>query len=307
MKNFKSIPYLGTENNNIIEYVLNKKLDSKIETNLYDLINNKDIHSMLVVINGKWLVWLDDIRCNYRDKKCYIPYWKYDIIPLDKNLVKRDIFQYLICKDDTFYLRYNYTYEELKIELGTDIVIYNTKTEKKNSFKIKEYLNEKEWSIEKLYKLYIDSSYYDENLLEYKDKGRYFIDKFSTKLGNRELRLRSNLALNTFKNNNHLDKDKDYRDVRNYKLEEIYIKYGMIDSTENYKSRRLKFDSYLYCIMRSNKNCSNKEFNNKFTKLSTDTDIIKYGDKLKLIFKGYWKNDINIKNNKTWLRAEIQH
>lgn len=302
-RNIKSIPYLGKENNDIRETILDMEIISEIEVNLYSFINSEDIHSKLVVVDNKWLTWLDDIVFNYRDKKCYIHYWKYDIMPLDESLVKRDSFQYLIEKDGTYYLRYNYEYCEIKIDINTELIIYDLDKEEKYKVIIKDWLLEKRFDIEKLYKLYIESSFYDDNITRDREYGRYYIDKFSKKLTNRELKLRYDLFIDTFKENQTISED-DFRDVRNYTLEHIWTRYGMLDTLDTYKDRRLKFDSYLYCILRANIESNNSEFNNEWYKLGINRNIIKYGDNIKLIFKDYWKDGIEVKKYQTWMRIK---
>ena len=69
MQNIKSIPYLGKQNNIIREYILESKELEVIETDIYSFISNVDLASTLVVVDNKWLTWLDDIVFNYRDKK----------------------------------------------------------------------------------------------------------------------------------------------------------------------------------------------------------------------------------------------
>ena len=187
MQNIKSIPYLGKQNNIIREYILESKELEVIETDIYSFISNVDLASTLVVVDNKWLTWLDDIVFNYRDKKCYIHYWKYDIIPLDENLVKRDIYQYLIEMNNTFYLRYNYEYCTLNINLDTELSLYNLKLDKRYKVKLNSWINETEFNIDKLYQLYVKSCFYDDKLLKTREYGRYYIDKFSKKLSNREL------------------------------------------------------------------------------------------------------------------------
>lgn len=304
MQNIKSIPYLGKQNNIIREYIIESKELEVIETDIYSFISNVDLASTLVVVDNKWLTWLDDIVFNYRDKKCYIHYWKYDIIPLDENLVKRDIYQYLIEINNTFYLRYNYEYCTLNINLDTELSLYNLKLDKRYKAKFADWVNETEFNLDKLYQLYVKSCFYDDKLLQSREQGRYYIDKFSKKLSNRELRLRSELGVPTFKNKKHLDTDRDYRDVRNYRIEELQAKYGIVETIDCYKHRRIYFDSYLYCIMRANILSNNKEFNKEFNKLNKPDKILKYGDSIKLIFKAYWKNDVSVIKYQTWMKNE---
>ena len=303
-RNIKSIPYLGKENNIIKEYMLNKCIESEIYINLYDFLNSENIHSKLVIVDNKWLTWLDDIVFNYRDKKCYIHYWKYDIMPLDENLVKRDSFQYLIEKNGTFYLRYNYEYCKIDLNIGSELVIYDLHIDSKYKVIIKDWLSEKVFNIEKLYKLYIESCFYDDIITKDREYGRYYIDKFSKKLSNRELKLRRDLLIDTFKDNNSLVHERDFRDVRNYKIEEIWSKYGMIDTIDSYKNRRLKFDSYLYCILRADIPSNDSYFNDEISKLKKGKHVIKYGENIKLLFKDYWFNNIEIKKYQTWMRLD---
>ena len=78
----------------------------------------------------------------------------------------------------------------------------------------------------------------------------------------------------------------------------------MIDTIDSYKNRRLKFDSYLYCILRADIPSNDSYFNDEISKLKKGKHVIKYGENIKLLFKDYWFNNIEIKKYQTWMRLD---
>lgn len=302
----KAIPYFGNNNNNIINYILeSEELETK-NIDIYNFIISNIEHNIVVIIDNKWLTWLNDIEFNYRDKKCTLAYWKFDTMLIDKNLIKNNKYQYLLTdSNNNYYVRYNYEYCEINIEPGVSITVFDVNTNKKYSVTFSSYIEEDEFNISKLYELYVNSCYLDDKLLNEHAKGYYYIDKFYKKLTNIELLLRKRLDIPTFKNFEHTEKYKDYRDVRNYKIEQVQHLYGLVYETEDYKIRRLRFESYLYCILRQQILSDNEEFNKEFIQLGKTKYIIKYGSNIKLIFKSYWLDNFNQIQHKSWMRANF--
>ena len=307
----KAIPYFGKNNNDVSKYIIEKEPESDIiETDIYSFINNNinPDNTLVVIIDNKYFTYLDDIQFNYRDHKIVLPYWKYELHKVteqDDITIKRDIFQYII-KDESenFYIRHNYNYQELMIQPGVILTLFDLKVDKKFKVKFTALTTLKSFDIDKLYKLYIESAYTDyENILSERIKGYYFIDKVTKRLYNRELKLRRELELETFSQDYSPNQLKDYRDVRNYKQEEIVIKYGLVESLENYRERRLRFESLLYCVMNDNLLSNDEQFNKELVKLGKTKDIIKYGNNIKLIFKSYWLKEYKPIKYKTWLKV----
>lgn len=297
---YNAIPYFGENNNSIIKMILESKELEIIEQSIYDFVISNINSRVLVIIDNKWLVWLNDIIFNYRDKKSYLAYWKFDTMLLDENLVKKDDNQYLMVdENDNFLIRYNYEYNRINIEPNVELSVYNLDKQCRYKVKLTCWINDDTFDIDKLYKLYVDSAYENDKLLEDNIKGHYYISKYFKGMTNRELKLRTKLGLSTYITPYS---EEEYRDVREYTRDEMIIKFGLVDSSDNYWIRRLKFECYLYCILRKNILSNNSEFNKQFEKLGKTLRFIKYGDNVKFILKDYWLNDYCNKQITTFMK-----
>ena len=105
----EGIPYFGEDNQYIWEDILCSDIKNKLnEDSLYDLINSRIDKKVVVVIDGKWFTWLNDIAFNYRDKECYIPYYSFELYEISGEGFKTDNKGHLLYDGDTVNIRYNY-------------------------------------------------------------------------------------------------------------------------------------------------------------------------------------------------------
>jgi hypothetical protein len=181
------------------------------------------------------------------------------------------------------------------------IIIYNLKTSEKIRVTTKKYYND-EFSIEKLYQNYIDSCYMDNSLVSHiYDNGYHYISKNIEGVENKENRLCKEYDLPRYNENSI--RDKEYRDVRNFKYEEMIQRVGMRSNYEPYKLRRLRFESKIYCLLRQHSEPKEESFRYVWNSLGKTKDYIKYGKGIKLIIKSYWLDDYKPITKKSWSRV----
>lgn len=305
------IPYFGEETQELTEKILNKDIEYiEYYESLYELINKNLHNKIVVIINNKWLSWLNDIAFNYKEHECCIPYYTYELFELNDKKYKSNNKGHLILKDNTLYIRYNYTYKKMSVKVGKESInLYNIDTDKKYSVYINKWIDDNYFEIDKLYRLYLESCFVEDDFTYNKHSGGYhYIYKSPKEFKNRERKIRDTYDLPTYTLDNSFEKE--YRDVRNFKYEEVIQSTGFIETTELYKIRRLKFESYLYCLLRQNlkpletDESKNKQFINQWNKLGITKDHIKYGENnIKLIIKAYWLNNYNQTKMKSWSRV----
>ena len=139
--------------------------------------------------------------------------------------------------------------------------------------------------------------------------GYHYITRTVDKFVNKEKLIRNDLGLRHYSEIQAYDSD--YRDVRQYKYEQVVQMKGLRESLSKlYKLRRLDFDCLIYCIMRENAipyNCSD-EFKIDWERLGTKEgkDYIKYGKDIKLIIKSYWKNEYEPWEVKSYSRFNLK-
>lgn len=299
----KGIPYFGSNTQQITKQILNSEIIQEIEyDSLYLLVKNNIYKRLIVIIDNKWLTWLNDIAFNYRDKKCYLPYYTYEIYEDNSKTYRSNNKGHLILKDSALLVRYNYKYNEIKLDLtNLSFIVYDLDTKEKYRIKTNKWYNSNQFSINKLYNLYIDSSYRDDDYL-YNWNGDIYHNilrnnKFSK---NKEKQIRERLNLEHI--SNIIDIPHDYRDVRQYKIEEIINKIGFRDTNDLYRLRRLKFESYLFCILRQG--CKPEEHVEDWEELGVTKHYIKIGEHVKLIIKSYWLDEYKPIQKRTWSRIE---
>ena len=314
----EGIPYFGENNNEIYERIItgvkNGACKEKRYTTIYKLIHENIDNKLVVIIDGHWLTWLNDIRFNYRDHKCYIPYFTYELYSVDGSKRRSDNKGHLLLKDGPsgkeLFIRYNYKYEKLELsENNFRLNVYNLDT---NEFMV---LCSNNWinytfDMNELYEKYIDSCFKNDDYLLNKHMGGYhYITRTVDKFVNKEKLIRNDLGLRHYSEIQACDSD--YRDVRQYKYEQVVQMKGLRESLSKlYKLRRLDFDCLIYCIMRENAipyNCSD-EFKIDWEKLGTKegNDYIKYGKDIKLIIKSYWKNEYEPWEVKSYSRFNLK-
>ena len=290
----KGIPYFGEQTQEIVDSILNIDTDiiyEKKYDSLYDLIlSNIDKH-IIVVIDNKWLTWLNDIVFNYRDRECYIPYYTYKEQLITDRTFRTNNKGHLILDGDNIRVRYEYSYHKLNItvdNLALDCV--DIDTQERLIVRTNNWINEAAVDFDKLHKLYVESSYKDDDFIMNKHAGGYHYITLSPKeFVNRERKLREQYDLSDYSEDFYYIKD--YRDVRQYKYEEVIKLNGLLDNIELYRERRLRFESYLYCCLRAG----------LFNNIQFKKHIYKVGKEIKLIIKDYWLDNIDKPNN-TYIR-----
>lgn len=284
------IPYFGENTQEIIDEIRNTTDYKEIAyKSLYDAIIDNINKKIIVVIDDVWLTWLNDILFNYRDKECYIPYFTYDIFEIKEPNIYSNNKGHLILKDNSLFIRYKYTYNKFNININNlKLRCINIDTMESFIISTNSWIKDETIDFDKLYKLYVESSYKDDDFDYNKHSGGYhYIDRAPRQFKNRENELRQQYNLIAY--NPAQAFDTEYRDVRNFKYNEVIQKYGMLDSIDLYRERRLRFESYLYCCIRQGL-LDNLEFRK---------GIYKYGDTIKLIIKDYWILNKD-RPNKTW-------
>jgi hypothetical protein len=300
------IPYFGEDTQQIYEQILsetelnNRLYEIKQYNSLYDLVVSNINNRIIVIINNQWLTWLNDIEFNYRDKECYIPYYEYEIYEIPDRNFRANNKGHLILKDSALSIRYNYNYKKYEININNlSLKCINIDTGEKFTATANKWITEQTFSIDKLYKLYIESSFKEDDFIINKHAGGYhYIDKSIQKFRNKEKEYREQYSLPTY--NKNFKYQHSYRDVRNFKYDEVVQKYEMINTVELHKIRQLRFEAYLYCIMRNKLYCEDNKFNDQLKQLYNGKSIIKYGESIKLIFKNYWIDEYERNKNKTW-------
>lgn len=279
----QGIPYFGETTQEIYEYIQSEKYintePKEITYNsLYELIISNIGKRIIVVIDNKWLTWLTDIVFNYRDRLCYIPYYEYKLFVIPERNFQSNNKGHLILNNKQVTLRYEYNYKKSFVDINNLCIdCVDIDTMEKLRLSTNNWIDKTEFSMNKLYSLYLNSCYSDDDFRINKHTGGYhYIIKETEGFRNRERSLRKEYEL--FAYNPNSSYDSDYRDVRQYKYNEAVSKSGFIANDEVYKFRRLRFEAYLYCVLRQN--CLyNIHFNNR---------IHKVGNGIKLIIKDYW-------------------
>lgn len=296
------IPYFGENNNEITNKILSSPVDKEVTANsLYDFVVDNIANPIVIIIDDKWLTWLNDIQFNYRDKACYIPYYTYNLYELADKDYKGDNKGHLILRDGVLYIRHNYSLKKFDINPNNlSLICYNLDTSEKLKVNINSWFNSEIFDLDLLYKLYINSCFSDKDFLGLHDSGYHYISRAPRGFRNREQDIRKTLGLNDYIT--IPDFETYYRDVRHFNYEEVITRVGlgMVDSIETYKLRQLRFESLLYCVLRNHSVPNNKQFTVEWNKLGKSKDFIKYGDGIKLIFKSYWLDEYKPIKYKTW-------
>lgn len=288
------IPYFGENTQSLYKMIKNFNFsNSNIKTykSLYSALESLINRRIIVIIDNKWLTWLNDIIFNYRDKCCYLPYFSYKKHIVNDKEYHNDNKGHLIISDGALHIRYEYKYAKLSID-GNNLLLNCVDIDTFEHFVLSthKWIDETECNFDKLYNLYLESAYTENDYNINKHAGGYhYIDRSPKQFKNKEKVIREQLGLSSYSLDNIIDAD--YRDVRNFKYNEIIQKHGMLQSVELYRERRLRFESYLYCCIRQG----------LLDSLEFRKGIYKYGDTIKLIIKDYWILDKD-RPNKTWCK-----
>lgn len=290
----KGIPYFGEQTQELMDYILNTDFNNVPVArykSLYEIVVDSVNDKVVVVIDNKWVTWLNDIVFNYRDKECYIPYYSYKEYLVEDRPFKTNNRGHLILTSDGLKIRYEYKYNKMYITDGK-VRLHCVDISTLDQFIIVTdgWMNDSSIDLDKLYKLYIDSCYKDDDFLVNKHAGGYhYINKSIKAFENRENKLREQYDLYAFTEDSEYDKD--YRDVRQYTYDEVVKIKGLLSNNELYRERRLRFESYLYCCLRQG----------LLNDIKFKNHIHKIGNDIKLIIKDYWLDDID-KPNKTYIK-----
>ena len=174
------IPYFKEYNNEIRETILNSKIAYKMHTDIYSLVNSDDCinNKLVVVIDNKWLTYLSDIQFNYRDINCSLPYFTYELYEMEYNGRSNNKGHLIVdIGKHTTYVRYNYTLQNIQINIGTQVEIYNLRTQEKVLITITDWTNSNTFKLHVLHNLYLKSSYADDNMLTTEFKKRISLYK----------------------------------------------------------------------------------------------------------------------------------
>ena len=306
----EGIPYFGEESLEIEEKIRKSTVvDTIVYSDMLEMLNNEVTENKLVIIkenNTEYFTYLRDIRFNYRDKKAFIPYFTYKVHEIDKGKLRSNYKGHILLNDNTICIRYEYKFNKLDINLvNTTLTVYDVDTDKKYNITFKRWFNRQEFDMDVLYDLYLNSCVTDEDYRLVKHtEGYHLITKTIPGIKNKERELRKIYNLNDYDNESIPMKILNYRDVRNYRLEEYTKIKGFAQLDESYWKRILAFESFLFCILQTGATPIG-EIKEAWEKLKTTSRILKYGDGIKLIIKDYWvKEDAEHSKNKlkTWSR-----
>lgn len=303
------IPYLGENTYEIEETIKNSVIQyEKDYESLYELINNEVTTNKLVVIddnNSTFLSYLRDIRFNYRDKVVFIPYFKYKIYEIDKGSTRSNYKGHLILTDNTIKIRYEYKLSKLDISKENNtLILFDVETLTKYKVSFKNWINDTSIDMNKLYKMYLNSCVEIEDYFILKHtEGYHLIYKKLEGVKNKEKELRQLYNLKAISSDGDAESIEilNYRDVRNYTINQMYTQVGMIDTDIPYWKRILDFEMYLFSIIREHL-LPDGEFRKEWEKLGKTKEFIKYGDSIKLIIKDYWLDNIERNKDKTWIK-----
>ena len=276
----EGIPYLTDPNFDIDNKIYTEKSITLRE--LAELAINTDV---LVILDNKWVSWLKDLRFNYRDKRCYLPYYTYELTCIGCSKTSTDFNQLYTDEQGLSYIRHSYNYSELEVAPNTKLYTYSCDTGDYILYNITGFSKDIDFNLETLYQKYLVSCY-TSTIVDPYDSGYHFITRQTKQLKNPEKSYRHKYSLPDYSYTNI--PEQEYRDVRQYKYEEVVLLTGFTDSLSSYKLRRLDFESYLYCLLRQPK------LPEQLQTLKSPEDYIKIGKSIKLIIKGYWLPNINI-------------
>lgn len=292
----RGIPYFYENNNEVYRYLIEKEVSDKIEentdikeTSILDLINwtlNNDINTA-IIIDNTFISFIRDIQFNYANHIIEIPYMRYEVDTVESKTTNKHIIRK---SSKEVYVRYNYEYAKHQIKIGDTLKILSISDEKINISQIKltSYTGSlAEASTEKLLELYHNYCYQDDDYRITKHlEGYTYITKDFINVKNKENYLRKSFNLPTYKDDVH-PKEIDYRDVREYRADQLMKDTALwlnSSSSEPYQIRRLRFESYLYCVLAEHLNFKEEDI---YSKLQ-HKKIYKIGTEKPLILKNYW-------------------
>lgn len=297
----QGIPYFGPLHNSIVEEINATCVSETISYNtMYEMIQTEATKRTVVIIDNKWFSWLRDARFNYRDGIAELPYYEYQTMDIRVSKNHSNNKGHLILNPETYVwsVRHTYDLKLLELDINKPLTLYDLDTQMKYEvIALKWY--EDTFSIDDLYVKYLNSAYYDfDELLEKHNGGYHYITRQLKGFVNLEWIKRKDLGLAHFAENQPILRD--YRDVRQYRREELFGD-NIREQILPYRVRRLRFDSMLYCIIQQNSLSDNAEFNRRYNQLKQHNCILSYRPYYKappLIFKSYWYGVGNYENKR---------
>lgn len=287
----QGIPFFGEQHNELAKLILNARATSHIDyLTVFDMIKAEAFKHTVVIIDNKWFTWLHDIRFNYRDDIVELPYFTYEIYETEMRQNQTDNKGHLILdkENKTVLLRHNYNLQMLSITPDTELTLVDLSDLSKYTVKASKWYYSI-FDINDLYIKYINSAYYDfDELLEKHIGGYHYITRQFKGFVNAEHKKRNMLELNSYKEKMIIPED--YRDVRQYRRQELFGD-TFIETVIPYKFRRLLFDSMLCCIIKQHSVTTDPVFNFRYSRLSKEQCILSYTPdncSVPLIFKSYW-------------------
>ena len=299
------IPYFGKTHNHIERLIKTSNISyHKSYSSLLELVECEKSKDKIVIIeynDKEWLSYFRDIKFNYRDGICFIPFYTYDIYETDLKYIAQYKGHMPKLDGNRVGVRYNYCLRQEVINLeNNSFILYDLEENERYEVSFDKLYDLETFDIEKLYSYYLDySRNYEDNLIHKHTEGYHVITRNIAAITNAEKNLRKKYKLNDYINS---DVNIYYRDVRNLSEKEYTLKIGIDLCDKPYWERRLDFESFLYCILHSNAVPDN-DFKVEWLKLGKSKDIVKYGDSsIKLIFKSYWLPNSKEYKRKSWSR-----
>ena len=296
-------PYLGAHNQQRIKEALESEVSSIKLISLYELIRCAEEKNSVVVIDGKWLTWLEDIQLDYRHHLAYIPYFTYDVHWYEPySRVSNYEYPHILRKENMMGIRWNFDIKLEPVNIGSSVIIYDINKKEKIEYSIDAWFNGT-FSVDTLYKLYRKYCYYDmQSKFSVHEGGYTYITLEAGDFSNKERRLRKELGLKEFAHDSSCMELPKYRDVRMYSFFDYLGKCsdGQYVGDKPLKYRRLDFEAYLFCALREGvvpEDCAEWGLLGKkkyYIAINRDT--------IPMFIKHEWLNETSLKNTKTWRR-----
>jgi hypothetical protein len=286
----KGIPYWGENTWSDLTMIRSKDYNNILELNfpdsvrdLYDAFYFLAKQDYLYIIHdalGIWLSWCKDIRFNYRDKLVFLPYLRYETTQVKSNkkhkhfdnpnvyfnyeLVLKPIIQKQLGVEDLKFIIFDYRTGEFR---RVDLTKYKYITSK--------------YSIEELYKNYLNACYYDEawDAIDFTNK-YHWIDSNKGKNVEYTVRAENKLPHRKYDKSVMSEATKRlyfYCDIRLYSLDVLINVYQIpLDVTLEYWERRFKFEAYMLLHNLQYDSFIEDEFNTRFAELMEQKSHVVY-------------------------------
>jgi hypothetical protein len=130
----RGIPYFGEDNIRIKSDILSEPVVKTLDTDLFSLVKDLKPKTYVVIVEDKYLTWLDDIEFNYKHGICSIPYisFRYGALMESHRRKKNPHLDYN--EDGDILVRCDFIYNKKTLNIGvtmypsTDFVAFPTHT-----------------------------------------------------------------------------------------------------------------------------------------------------------------------------------